>query len=175
MFRRSDDLNPHSAHQEDRGRRWRSVFIALLLALVVGGAGQHAPAQAAPAGDASIRVYMDARRLEQQTLCVGTNTEIQVHVYKEVEVVGERPMLGHLIGVEVQASVVDSSIGRINRPSNLTLTAFEGGTFFSFSAEKPGTTIIQFRGKVSSRVFLGLEISSDIVTTELSVTVEECQ
>lgn len=175
MFRTFHNPRASSTQARNQTPPWRSVFIALVLTMLIGGAGQPALAQAAPAGDASIGVYMFARQLEPQTLCVGNNTPIVVIVFKKFEVVGEAPVLGGLIGVEVQALVTDSSIGSINPSSSLTSMNSEGRAWFIFSAEKPGTTIIQFWGKVSSLVFLGLEISSDTVTTELSVTVEECQ
>ena len=174
MFRNFHNSRGSSAHAGNQKSRWRNVFIALVLAVAIGSAGQAPSVQAAPARDA--RIFMFARPETTKPICVGDTALITVNV-KKYEFAGEESatLLGTFIGVNVHASVVTPSIGMINPTSALTRANQENRAVFIFSALKPGTTRIEFSGKVNQLLLLGRPISSgDTVTAATQLTVVQC-
>lgn len=152
----------------------RILLIALVLVLAIGSAGQIPSAQAAPAGATNITIWMRALKVGgERTICIGDKVNIDVSVLRKVEPAWYGPSTTFLPGIEVQASVIDSSIGTISPAKGST--RLDRDTIFTFSAQNPGTTKIQFTGKVNKRVFLGLVLSSVEVYTDIDVTVEDCK
>lgn len=161
----------------------RALFAALrcivVLALLAGGMGQTPLAQAAPANDASIGVWLMAEQVGvRHTICVGDEVQIRIMVLKKIEVAGRGPVLGRLPGVNVRAAVVGSggvgSISPANSSTSLRSNPI-GATYFTFKAEKPGVVFIDFKATVNRITFLGLEVSGDTVTAQTGVQVEDCK
>lgn len=159
----------------------RRLWVVVTLALAIGSAGQtQTPlAQAAPPGDASIGIWLTAEQVgAKHTICPGDQVVIRVMVLKKVEVEGRGPVLGRLPGVEVGASVVgQSDVGRVSPAKNSTSLKSDpvGATYFTFAAEKPGTVAVVFKGKVNVLAVLGLELSSNTVKADVTLTVEDCK
>ena len=159
---------------------WRSVVMALVLALVVGSAGQPSPARAAPAGDATLWIGLFAEKIGgERTICTGDKVLIRVRVVQRIEIIGseENYSLAPSIGVEVGASVDGNGVGRISPAKNTTRLDSEpmGATYFTFSAEKPGATTVVFQAKLNTRVVLGFVLSSiTIPPTRVPLTVIDC-
>lgn len=157
--------------------------MALALALAIGSAGQPPLAQAAPASDTGTVRMLAKKERGERTICPGDMVSISVTVWRNLHIAGERleelgfGFLSYLVGIEVEASVIDSSIGTISPAKNLTRieSITPGSAFFTFSAKEPGTTSIQFWGKINKIVLLGYVLSSDEVYTEMAVTVEDCK
>ncbi len=161
----------------DLAPRGRWVFMTLVLAIVVGSAGGPLPARAAPTVT-SIDTWLVARKLKgDQTICVGDKVIIAVNVFKRIGVEGNF-LLGRLTGVEVEAFLDGSGVGKINPAKTTTTMASDNinRNRFTFIAEKPGETTVVFQGKVGKKVFLGLEISSgNTVTAAMPLKVENCE
>jgi len=151
--------------------------LALVLAIGIAGQTQTPRVQAAPAGDASIGIWLYAEQVGgKRTLCVGDVVVIRVSVLKRIGVEGEY-MLGRLVGVEVGAFVDGSGVGTIS-PAKITTTMASdgiGAAYFTFSAKRPGTTTVVLQGKVNTRVLLGLEFGGNTVTAAVPLTVEDCK
>lgn len=183
MFRNSCNLRGLPVHKVDQTPRRSIVFIALILALAVGGAGQSAPAQASPAAT-EYRYSMIARKLKgNATICVGDDVPIHVRVIR-AEFVGDvGSNVQEVPGVFVRASMSPEGVGKLNPISMMTGWDANdpGGADYKFHAEKAGTTIISFKGTINHIWWpaqLGLPPlidRRDFVEDLVELTVEECQ
>lgn len=166
-----------SAHSGRRFRagnpapRWRTVFIALTLALSIGSAGQTPLAQAAPAGAAEIWWWVIANKVRGTALiCIGDDVAIDVrvgHTTRGIEDEDEG-VDNYAVGVKVKSSVQDSSIGTLSPWENTTGWDRDNprSAPFSFHAKKAGTTTISFWGVVERR---------DVKAEPVTVTVQPCK
>ena len=164
--------------------RWRSVFIALILALVIGSVGESFPVQAAPA-TTEMRYSMSARKLNgnNATICVGDDVPIHVRVTRAEFVGNQGDNVQDIPGVRVEASMSNGGIGNLHPIS--TYTGYwnsddPGGVDYKFHAEKVGTTIITFKGTINQvwwGAIIGLPLVTrrDFVESQVEITVEECQ
>lgn len=165
--------------------RWRTAFIALVLALAIGSMGPSAPVQAAPAGDTIISFSLKASYAASQSrICAGDNVLINVtvlsQVQPEVDAPGDEltPLPTRLTGIRVTASVRDTFIGTVafpERETGWTSGDSPGVAPFVFHAKNPGRTTISFEARIPTQWFLGLVYRQDIAAGELDVTVEQCQ
>lgn len=157
------------------GGGWRALPI-FLLALAIGGAGPASLALAA--GRTSIGVWLVAEQVgAKRTICVGDDVAFRLTVQKRIGVEGSYA-LRLLAGVNVAASVVGSGgVGHITPANGATQlwTDPPGGAYFTFTADKPGTVILQFVARVNQATFLGIPVSGDSVRTQALVQVEDCK
>ena len=186
MFRKFHDLKGFSTNVGNRYPRWRTVFIALVLVLVIGSAGPASTAQAAPAGDTIARFFMKANYATAQSrICIGDKVSINAVVWRElpeVDIPGTgddlSPLATRLTGIRVKASVGDTSIGIVifpERETGWTSGESPGVAPFVFHAKNPGRTTISFEAKIPTQWSFGIPFRRDIVTAKLDVTVEQCQ
>ena len=140
--------------------RWRNVFIALMLVLVIGSAGQTPTAQAAPA-DISFELFMRVDN-PKKTVCVGETVIYEPHVYIPAftSPAGTRVESVALPEIKVEAfsqnttvgdftnTVNGKSVSRTNNiildPANDELHPLNG--LFPFKAKKAGNTTLHFEG-----------------------------
>jgi hypothetical protein len=151
----------------------------LLLALVMGSAGQAVTARAAtPSRDGQIGIWLVADQVgARRTLCVGDEVLIRLTVYKAVQVDG-RVLSSVLAGVNVEASMVGrTGIGSVRPGSSVTRVSGTppGTTYFTFKAENPGTASVLFKAQVNARSFLGLGFGSQLLRADTTFTVEDCK
>ena len=168
----------------DTGRRrsatraiTRLLWVVLFLLLVIGSMRWSRPAEAAPAADASVGIGLFAQQVKaEQTICAGDKVAIRVRVMKRIGVEGSYALVT-LTGEEINAYVDGSGVGSIS-PSRTTTglnSRPAGAAYFTFSAEKSGTTSVVFQAKVNQRSLLGVTFSGDTVTMALPLTVENCK
>ena len=168
----------------DTGRRrsatraiTRLLWVVLFLLLVIGSMRWSRPAEAAPAADASVGIGLFAQQVKaEQTICAGDKVAIRVRVMKRIGVEGSYALVT-LTGEEINAYVDGSGVGSIS-PSRTTTglnSRPAGAAYFTFSAEKSGTTSVVFQAKVNQRSLLGVTFSGDTVTTALPLKVENCR
>ena len=167
--------------------RWRTVLIALLLALTIGSVGQAPSVQAAPAGDTSVTFSLTAYRAsEQRYICIEDDVLIYADVRSGASTIPAGQSEGNdelatlttaLPGIRIQASVGDPSIGSIAPPEKDT--GWAGGrpgvAPFVFHAKTPGRTTITFEAKIPTQWYFGMVYRQDIVTDTVELTVVECQ
>jgi hypothetical protein len=178
MLRNSNNPGRLSVNAGSTAARWRSVFIALLLALTIGSAGQISPAQAAPAGD-TLKFSMRADRSRStNSLCVGDEVNIYVSVKRTGSYFGT-PYSEGVSGASVEAFVGDpSNIGTISPQGNTTGWDLDnaGMAKFVFTAKEIGETAVGFTGKIDHHWFgTRLVDIRDIVEDGFAVKVIPCK
>ncbi len=163
--------------------RPRSLILAgLLLSVALSlGAVSIPSAQAARAADYNKNIYLFVTKAgsAERTICVGDKVEISARVLAVVDVLNDpnaEKQFAPLIGVPLQASVSNPSVGVISPAASATTVAADpiGQATFIFTAQKAGTTTIQVDGKLIHNQLLGVVLSSDTVTGKLALTVEKC-
>jgi hypothetical protein len=178
MTRRSA-LGERPLHSTARTPRLRRCPALLLLALVMGSAGQIPAARAAsPSRDGQIGIWLVAEQVgARRTLCVGDEVQIRLAVYKAVQVDG-RVLSSRLAGINVEASMVGrTGIGSARPGTSVTRVSGTppGTTYFAFKAENPGTVSVLFKARVNQLSFLGLEAGGQSLRTDITFTVEDCK
>jgi hypothetical protein len=159
--------------------RWRRRGLrpaaASLLALLV--LGLVSATQAAPARDYSTKIYMWVRRGSDRTICVGDRVAVLATAVQAYEIVGEGPRLANLFGVELEAAVADPSIGTVTPAALTTSVAADvpGQARLTFLATKVGATTLTVNGTIESKRLLGVVLSSNVVTGQIPITVEQCE
>jgi hypothetical protein len=132
--------------------RWRSVFIALLLALAIGSAGQISPAQAAPDNPADIYFDVWAAPEAPPPVCINKTLKIYVAVHKGiVKTIGGKEhdlSSGFVSGVTIHSSMSTSNVGTLT-PESLPVEVDSGASspgqvMFVFTATHRGTTTLIF-------------------------------
>ena len=155
-------------------RRWLALIV---VALALGASGLSA-AQAAPGGAGNITAWLQAEQVgARRTLCVGDTVQVRVRVLTRVGVEGSYAW-GRVLGINIAAAVVGSGgVGSISPPSSQTSASSNppGAVYFAFKAEKTGTVIVAFRGRVNAVTFLGLPVSGDVIRTQILFQVEDCK
>lgn len=174
MNRNSHNSRGSSTHAGNQNPRWRTVFIALVLALVIGSAGQTPPAQAAPAPQQGFGYKLRAINLSGgDFICVGDRVKLNVRVTRGFE---NQQNIQDVTGVLVTASASNASIGQLDQVEANTgyIADFPGTINFKFTAKKAGTTTISFEGTIN-HTWLGIAIGTYTRTDQVVLTVEECQ
>lgn len=166
-----------STHGGNQNPRWRTVFIALVLALAIGSASQTPPVQAAPAG---VLAYfsMEVQNPKTTLRCGQTVTYlVRVDVAPSHGMPTPSPAsMGFAKGISmanitVEASSVNKSVGDfVGTGTAKTVVVLDGdlaglGAKFKFKANKPGKTTLYFEGLVGK----------EYVSTKLDVTVLPCK
>ena len=158
------------------------ILLGLLLSVALSlGAVSIPAAQAARAADLNKNIYLFVTKAgsAERTICVGDKVDISVRVLAVVEVLNDpnaEKQFAPLIGVPLQASVTNPSVGVISPAASATTVSADpiGQATFIFTAQKAGTTTIQVDGKLIHNQLLGVVLSSDTVTGKLALTVETC-
>jgi hypothetical protein len=156
--------------------RWRTVFIALVVTLGIGGAAQPPP-------PTNVRFYIDVVA-PKYTLCIGETVTYTMRVYRQFT----SPPSGWtdknlpdpyaVTGVQLEAHSSDNSVGTFknNKASRaLGMTGFgdvdfETAEFVFTAGKKPGKANLYFEGAVR-----GYEINTGYVTTTIPVKVVRCK
>lgn len=145
------ELRESSAHAGNATSRWRIVFIALVLALTIRGAGQTVPAQAAPAGANDIDFELSVYSEKLPTICVNKKLTLYAGVsktkYKEelVDINGKPiPIPGKTPEPTVTGEKV-SGVGTLEKIGGTEdLMSLQGENVFTFTSNKPGTAKLKF-------------------------------
>lgn len=181
----SKDLSAHTAGRHPVPR-WRSVFIALVLALIFGSAGQAPVAQAAPDGATELSFYMRALKEREGSVCKGELVAISVLVNRHnvpswwSEDGDELANLDNKVtGVEVNGLVQNPNIGELSPNKRTTIlegAGSPGAADFMFIAKNYGETEITFRGQVVTPGWFGTNWGGGVqnVTASVHVTVSPC-
>ena len=174
MNRNSHNSRGSSTHGRNQNPRWRTVFIALVLALAIGSAGQPPLAQAAPSPQQGFGYRLRAINLSGgDFICVGDRVKLNVRVTRGFE---NQQNIQDVTGVLVTASTSNASIGQLDQVEANTgyIADFPGIVNFKFTAKKAGTTTISFEGTIN-HTWLGIAIGTYTRTDQVVLTVEECQ
>jgi hypothetical protein len=192
MNRNSNISKGSSAYEIGRhpALRWRTIFIALILALILIGANQQPLAQAASNNQANVEFELKAYPEAPRPLCPKEHLKIYVGVSRSIHrtINGTDRLLfdGPVSGVVVRGSVTDSHIGTLTSPESNDMTLAASGTDlrigdadFLFVAKKAGTTILKFDGEVGS-YWVGTGATETLpnsytVHVEVPVTVRPCK
>jgi len=176
MFRNFRNLKGSSKHAGNQISRWRTAFIALLLALVIGSAGQTHLAQAAPAREL-VNFSMEVQNPKTKLRCGETVTYlVQVELQQTGAPTPSPGALGFakglsVVNINVEATSIDMSVGDfVGKAIAKTAVVFDDdvtglGAKFKFKANKPGKTTLNFEG------FVGKEY----VSAHLDVKVLPCK
>jgi hypothetical protein len=153
MLRNSNKPRGSSVNAGSTAARWRSVFIALLLALAIGSAGQISPTQAAPDNPADIYFEVWAFPEAPPPVCINKTLKIYVSVNKGIvktingkEYDLPRGMVSG--GVTIHSSMSTSNVGTLT-PESLPVEVDSGASspgqvMFVFTAKQRGTTTLIF-------------------------------
>jgi hypothetical protein len=164
-------------------RRPALIWSSLLLALVfgLGAAGHTASAQAARAADYRKQIYLVVSKAgsAERTVCVGDKVDISARVLTVVDVLNDpnaEKQFARLMGVPLQASVTDPGIGTVTPAASTTPVNGDppGQARFTFSAKAAGTTTVKVEGTLINTQVLGVVLSADTVSGDLTLTVEKC-
>ncbi len=169
MFRNVHNPSGSTPQARNPAARRRTVFVALVFALVIAGAGQPAPAQPVPAGKDEISFKLEVFPEKLPTFCVNQKFTFYAGVSKTVnKVINDKnvEIPGNAPAPAVSGSVTDRDIG--------TLLGFEDEeNTFLFTAKKPGTTTLKFTALVKN-IWIGAneEVIGSSVKIEKPVTVK---
>ena len=134
---------------------WRNVFVAMILALALVGAGQSPQAQAAQDNPADVYFEVSANPQNPPTLCVNQKLNIYVSINKNItKVINDRAYnlpRGEVTGVQVNGRV-SNDVGILapeHTPGSYDLASLGvGQADFLFTAKKPGRTTLTFTADV---------------------------
>lgn len=156
MFRNSHNSKGSSTHNQNPASGWRIIFIALVLALIIGSTGYPVPAQAAQDNPAD--VYFEVMAYPQNPkkppeLCINRSMKIYVGIFKGIvkTINGEKWELprGTVTGINVRGSMTNN-IGTLT-PSDPLAEIVDlriGSADFLFTANKVGETTLVFNADV---------------------------
>ncbi len=177
MFRNSYNSGGSFVHSKNSTWRWWNVFIGVFLALSVGGAGQTAPAQAAPAGAlvfASMKVQNPIAKF-----CPGETVTYVVQVeFQQIYQVDNPPSLPG-VNIKVDAASQNESVGYfvnavkgtdISWTTVLSADADEYGlgANFKFKAKNIGKTTLYFQGLVEGK-YVSVNLPVEVVQCKYKV------
>ena len=158
MIVNSHNSEGSSTRARKQTLRWRTVFIALVLALSIGSAGQILPAQAAPASADFVDFDIAVAPEKPPTICTGKALTFYVSISKEVlktvngkdlSISGPTPLNPHITGKVT------------NGPGKLIQGLDEDDTeqrSFIFSSDKPGDATIKFTATITNKMIGANEI-----------------
>jgi hypothetical protein len=184
MFRNFHNSRGSStSHARNQSAQWRTVLIALVLALAIGSAGQTPRAQAAPDNPADIYFEVWAFPKNPPPLCINQELKIYVSVNKGiVKIINDKAFdlpRGNVPGVQVRGSMTNA-IGTLSSVDDELANLVGGNADFLFTAKKAGKTILTFNADVEGRwtgsvklTLLGRTIPAK--KAEIPVTVRNCK
>ena len=180
MNRNSYNLDGSHKHAGYQKPRWRSVFIALLLALVLGSASQMPLAQAAPASATDVGFFMLAlKEGASKPVCKGELVHLNVLVYRQKMINGVSAAPEPITGLSVIGVVDNPDIGKISPDENTTIWAsaiYPGAADFVFTAENYGETIVAFAATIENPGWVGANGGvSQTVSAQLDIRVVPCK
>lgn len=187
MFRNPHNLRGSSAHAVNPAPRWRMVFIALVLALSIGSAGQTPEALAAPAADESIWFGLTVEQVGvEHTICVGDDVKIRVEVLRRVGEEGNFSLesgIGNYELIGGPGAIVKASAdgrGSVSPPSNTTdeRNVPPGAVYFTFHAEDVGLAVVYFEATINMKKLLGFtsySAAGSTVKNKVIFQVEDCK
>ena len=155
MFRNSHNSRGSSLNAGNSAPRWRTVLIALVLALSIGSAGQIPPAQAASPDPTDISFELNVYPEKLTILCGETKT-LYAAVSKTIHKVINDKEWAVPAGLGLSPKVVvdwsGPKIGTLQGP--LQFLEGEGDIDiwqipFTFTANKPGTTTLKFSASIA--------------------------
>lgn len=178
MFRNSHNSKGLSTN----AGRWRTVSMALVLALIIGSAGQTPLAQAAPAR-VPVKVYMDIVS-PKTTVCAGKTVIYEARVYTPpTTIVGIKVDRYALSGIKVEASSQDKNVGDFtgtkkgfvtrNTTALQPLDDFETtphSAYFTFKAKKAGKTTLYFEG-VAHGQYVSFDVPVKVINCKYKVKI----
>jgi hypothetical protein len=184
MFRNSHNLRGSSTHAGNPAPRWRTVFIALTIALSIGSAGQTAPAQAAPDNKpTTVDFEVWAAPEHLPPLCINKEQKIYVRVqkvtHKTINDLDYEIQGGSVKGgATINSSMSNSDIGTL-APEFITLDGDSDGVSpgqvtFVFTAKKPGKTTLKFNSKVDPK-WVRADSEDELAKLPHSVTAKEAK
>ncbi len=162
-------------------KRWHTVYIALVLALTLGNAGQTYSAQAAPPGATELSFFMLANKEgASKPVCIGELVHINVLVYRLKTVSGVSQAPEPVTGLSVIGLVDNPSIGQLSPSENTTSWAsaiYPGAADFVFTAENYGETIVAFSAMIETPGWFGTNWggASQIVSAQFDIRVVPCK
>ena len=147
------DLSTHAGGRRLTGLQmsfWRSVCMALALALTIGSAGQPVLAQVI---DPDVSVETEMETSIPKDICVGEVGSIRVRVVRILTEIATnwKVRIYRKEGITVSATVKDAGIVNVLQPNQLIGFDFDllGEVEFDMRGEKVGTTTIDFKAPVS--------------------------
>ena len=168
------ELRESSAHAGNATSRWRTVFIALVLALTIGGAGQTPLAQAAAADAVEIKFELKVYPEKLPRICPKKALTLYASVSKTVnKVIGGKPfeLPGDAPGPLVSGSVVSGS-GELKKQL-VEIDTPGSAVPFVFTADKPGKVTLKFTASIkNSWIGANEEVIGSGVKVEKEVTVK---
>ncbi len=171
MNRNSHNSRGSSTQAGNPNSRWRNVFIALMLALTFGSAGQASPAQAAPVNIQKAWFVFASQDGGQDFMCLGDTATFTVLV-KLSEIDNNVISRGvSMPGIRVIGSVQDQSVGLLKAPtSRLTSSNSDqlGSAVFTFQANGYGETTLTFKAEIRYYAYALTRwlVGADAVTAE---------
>ena len=149
MFRNDHRSRRSSAKTGNPVPRWRTVWLALVLMLAIGSAGQPALAQAG-GPDVSVQTVLETGI--PRDICVGEIGSIKVRVVRTVTVIATKKKVPvNREGITIFATAKDPSIVSLPLPVQTTglVSDLPGEAKFQIRGEKAGTTTIDFSAPVT--------------------------
>jgi hypothetical protein len=182
MFRNYHNSKRLSGNSGNPVLRWRSVFIALALAFMIGGMIQAPTVQAAPAR-VPVKVYMDVVN-PKTTICVGKEVNYEARVYTPPRtIVGIKINAYALPGIKVEAFSQDKSVGDFVGAKKGIRTRFTGSTdellddeatphtaYFTFKAKEAGKTTLYFEG-VAQGQYVSFNVPVKVINCKYKVLI----
>ncbi len=187
MNKKIHNLRGFSANAGNQNPRWRTVFIALVLALAVGSAGQTPSVIAAPAG-VPVKVYMELVNPKTR-VCVGKTAQYPVRVYTPPTTSAGIDFDRYALpGIKVEGFSQDKTVGDFLGAKKGTLTTRttapsdedidEAGGFestpntayFTFKAKKAGTTTLYFEASAHGQ-YVSDKVSVKVVNCKYKVII----
>lgn len=185
MNRNSHNSMGSSTQAGNQNPHWRTVFIALVLALAIGSTGQTPSVIAAPAG-MPVNVYMELVN-PKTTVCVGKTAQYPVRVYTPPTTSGSFDFDRYALpGIKVEGFSQDKTVGDFLGAKKGTLTTRttapsdedidEAGGFeptpntayFTFKAKKAGTTTLYFEASAHGQ-YVSDKVSVRVINCEYEI------
>ena len=176
------ELRESSAHTGNATSRWRTVFIALVLALTIGSASQAPPVLAAPA--AANDIYFDLNIYPEKLprICVNQRLTLYASVSKtiykgligldgkEIPIPGQKPAASVIAFVNKGPGTIEKISA--SGSSENKLFSLSGEDVFTFISDKPGKVTLQFTTVVKP-AWIGAneKLAGEVLLTEY-VTVQ---
>lgn len=156
MFRNSHNSRGSSLNAGNSAPRWRTVFMALVLALSIGSAGQIPPAQAASPDPTDISFELNVYPEKLTMLCGEEKTlyaSVSKTMYKVINDKEFRLYAGPGLSPSVDGEVTGPKIGTLAKEL-VDLENMEDANDiqqipFKFTANKPGTTTLKFSASIN--------------------------
>jgi len=159
MLRNSHNSWESSTRAGNALPRWRTVLIALLLALSIGSVSQTAPAQAQEdEDDVKYQFLVDVENPSGKALCIGESRDYRVRILETGTIGPNEPIVNASITIagktNIKADLADSNIASLGTPSTVLINSPSArglrpaAVTFKIKAKKVGKTTITFSAEV---------------------------